>query len=488
MDVLTAYRKLQAAQEGRAVPAAQFRHVHLGNDAMVVCAYHLSGDLAAPIAFLYGTSRDDYRLAVVGEPRNRDLRFAALTSFAGDVVEWLRPFERTEPRTKLRRGRPPVTTQECIDAPQFVVPNPATSRWLFGSLGRALRYLRTDGDNPVDPLIPLLGGHLTFFNGRRVIPGSCLALVATDVLTQHWITGQTEPEDVNLATALAWVNPPEGLSGVEAAEEAETRLQPAGPVPDPEWDADVLSSVIQTYHDRKRAGASEEEAVTELREVATEALMPAYLACFETMDLVSELPVAASVGDRWESDQWYWSRHVERVVAGEAFFRRVLTPLGAASLLSRAEDAMGDLEQQMALDDPLVMARVLARGEGLSGDVLSVDVDNTEPGRGRATVRRPLVRVSPDESFGRPVGTALFFVDDPRVAATVWDVAADGSVTLRIHAGHGRGRDAAIEALPAVGDRVVFTPFGGNTFFPSTLPAEVPWTHQLPIIDAEGEE
>lgn len=485
MDVLTAYRKLQAAQEGRGVPAAQFRHVHLGNDAMVVCAYHLSGDISAPIAFMYGSTREDYRLALVGEPRNRDLRFAALTSFAQDVVEWLRPFERSELRTKVRRGRPPVTTRECIDAPQFVVPNPATAMWLCGTLGRALRYLRTDGDNPVDPSIPLLGAHLTFFNGRRVISGSCLTLVAADVLTQHWITGQTEPEDVNLATTLAWVNPPEGQSGVEAAEAAETRFQPAGPVPDPGWDADVLSPIIETYRARLRAGASQQEAITELRDVVTEALLPAYLACFETIDLVSELPVAASVADRWESDRWYWSRHVERVTVGEAYFRRVLSPLGAASLLSRAEDAVGELERQMALDDPLVMARVLARGEGLSGDVLSVDVDNIEPGRGRRTIRRPLLRVSPDEAFDRPVGTVLFLVDDPRVAATVWDVATDGSVTLRVHAGHGRSRDDGVAAMPAVGDRAVFTPFGGNAFFPRTLPDEIPWTHQLPVPDDE---
>jgi hypothetical protein len=438
---------------------------------------------------MYGTAREDFRLVLVGEPRNRDLRFAALAAFATDINEWLGRFHRTEIQTRPARGRrPATTTRECVNAPQIIVPNPSTAKWLFGTLGRALRYLRPDGDNPVDASIPLLGANLTFLDGRRVIPGSCLSLVAAEVLTQHWVTGQTEPEDVNLATALAWIDPPEGQSGVQAAEEAEASVQPAGPVPDPGWDADVLEGVIDSYRTRRRGGVPEDKAIEELRDVVVEALLPAYNGCFDAVALVTDLPEAASVSTRWANDRWFWTRHVERVLAGAAHFRRVLSPLGAASLLARAEDAVSELERQMALDDPLVMARILARGEGLSSEVLSVDVDNVEPGRGRATVRRPLLRVAPDEVFDRPVGTTLFLVDNPRVATTVWDLAPDGTVTLKVHGGHGRNRDDALSALPDVGDRATFTPIGSSSFYPNTLPDEVPWTHLMPVADGEDAE
>lgn len=43
----------------------------------------------------------------------------------------------------------------------------------------------------------------------------------TVVLRLHWATGQNAVEDAHLAALLAWIDPPPGRSGAEAAAEAE---------------------------------------------------------------------------------------------------------------------------------------------------------------------------------------------------------------------------------------------------------------------------
>src|SRR5690606_21727798 len=106
------------------------------------------------------------------------------------------------------------------------------------------------------PVLATTGAHLTFFGTRRDIPGSSLVLAATDLLTTHWVTGQTPAEDANLATVLAWIDPRDGRTGAEAAEEAETR-PPAGPVSDPRWDRAVLRPLVGAYGRARDDGVGE---------------------------------------------------------------------------------------------------------------------------------------------------------------------------------------------------------------------------------------
>lgn len=236
MTALRTHQTLQAAADRRAVATTTRRHVHLGSRPLVVVGYHLAGDPGAPLALVWGTARDQApHCMVVPEPRNRALRFEALDQFATELLAYLSRFE------------PLDDAGTCVDAPQLVVPNAATAEWLGGIVGRFTRNLRTDGDAPPPASVPLAGKHLSFFGD--LLPGSSVVIAATDALTLHWQTGQLPSEDLNLAALLGWIDPPEGLDGPAAARLGE-QAPPAGPDSDPNWDAEVLAELIQSWHAR----------------------------------------------------------------------------------------------------------------------------------------------------------------------------------------------------------------------------------------------
>ena len=219
MNALQTHQALLAATDRRAVAKTTRRHVHLSPRPLVLAGYHLAGDPGAPLALMWGTSRDEEpRCMVVPEPRNRGLRFEALDEFAAEFLTYLSEFEDRD------------ESGNCLDAPQLVVPNAATADWLGGIVGRFTRNLRTDGDAPAPPAVPLAGKHLFFF--ADLMPGSSLVLAATDVLTTHWQTGQLPSEDLNLAALLGWIDPPAGMDSPQAAREGEASLRPAQtPIP-----------------------------------------------------------------------------------------------------------------------------------------------------------------------------------------------------------------------------------------------------------------
>ncbi len=215
MNALHTHQALLAATEGRAIAKTTRRHVHLSERPLVLVGYHLAGDPGAPLALIWGTNRDEEpHCMVVPEPRNRGLRFEALAEFATEFLAYLCEFEDYD------------ETDVCVDAPQLVVPNTATANWLVGIVGRFTRNLRTDGDMPAPPSVPLAGKHLSFF--ADLMPGSCLVLAATDALTSHWQTGQLPSEDLNLAALLGWIDPPVGMAGPQAARAGEA-LSPGRP-------------------------------------------------------------------------------------------------------------------------------------------------------------------------------------------------------------------------------------------------------------------
>ena len=163
-----------------------------------------------------------------------------LAEFAAEFVAYLSEFEHRD------------DTGMCPDAPQLVVPNVATADWLGGIVGRFTRNLRTDGDAPAPPSVPLAGKHLSFF--ADPLPGSSLVLAATDALTTHWQTGQLPSEDLNLAALLGWIDPPAGMDGRQAARAGETS-PPAGPDSDPNWDAEIAGRADPGVARRGRRGS-----------------------------------------------------------------------------------------------------------------------------------------------------------------------------------------------------------------------------------------
>jgi hypothetical protein len=495
MDPYLTYQRLVAAETGAAQPVASYRHVHLSSRPLVLCAYRLAGDEGAPVAILYGQRPDAARLVVVGEPRNRSLRFQQLARLAADVESYLGPFwsrrvvpdDRGRPRLDPE-GRPKLL---AIDAPQLIVPNSGTADWLT-TLARSTVWLRTDGDHPVDAALPRFGAHLTHLTSRRATGGSANIVAATELLDLHWVTGQTNVEDASLATLLSWIDPDwldaawfpagtsvRGLNAVGAARLAED-LPSAGPVPDPTWDSSELEPAVAAYNQAVRAGVDPTTAIEAVSDAAADALAPAWAATWRAIELARAIPEAASVSDRWKLDRQAWTRHLVRVDAGRAWFRRFRTAIQAARLLAHSEAAAAELAADMAFDDQLVMARAVAAGTAIEGTVIERDDTNRQLGpSGRRTVIRPLIRLRPYDEGLQPVGTTLYWASNTSVELTLSDLANDGTITLTVTRG-------MRSPLPEVGDEVCLATFSRPKYYPDTLPTDVPWTHLLPAPPDEG--
>jgi hypothetical protein len=486
MDPLSAYRRLTAAATGIAQPIATRRHYHASDEPLVVCCYHLSGDPGAPIGFLYGTDRTKPEIDVIGEPRNRELRFRGLERFARNINSYIGKFTSVTPIAD-RHGQPRLTHNgdplvAALDAPQLLVPNVATAQWL-GVLARSALWLRTDGDHPVDPELPLMARHLMHLSERRAIPGSSNLLSATEWLGMHWITGQTHFEDANVATMLSWVDPewprPSWFDGLEhppldhhAASRAEL-LPSAGPVPDPAWDKTELEPAIARFN-AEDAG-NEGVAHAQIRTLLATALTPAWTACWRSIDLLRQLPEANSVPSRWEADRRAWGMHAQRAATGRANFRRHRSMVQNARLLTLNEDVQAQFEVAVAFDDPLVMARHVAAGDAIEGEVVSLDRSNFVLGPTGHSRSRPIISITPDDEVLLPVGTEVVWADDARIRGEISRLpSTDGTLEVTVNAGM---RSAS---MPNPGTRGIFSALIPPARYPETVPDEVPWTHGIP--------
>ena len=471
MNPLHTHQALLAAASRRAVAKTSRRHVHLSPRPMVLVGYHLAGDLGAPLALMWSTSRhEEPRCVVVTEPRNRELRFEALAEFAAEFLAYLARFEARD------------EAGVCVEAPQLIVPNGATAEWLGGIVGRFTRNLRADGDPPAPSSVPLAGKHLSFL--ADLMPGSSLVLAATDALTTHWQTGQLPSEDLNLAALLAWIDPPGGMDGPQAAREGEAS-PPAGPDSDPNWDADVLAELIQDWHaanDQAAQSAVRRELEAEIREQ----LAPGWGDCWRALDCLESLPVADHVASRWEYDRRSWSKHCDRIAQGRAYFRNIPTPVQGAIRLKMLEDRTEELHREMAWDDSLVMAAEVASGEALAGRMVAADLQRRSQNANGRRVRRPLIAIEPTIEFARPAGTTLFLSTAPGVRLEV--LPSDASGLIRLEVLSGAVQNTTIGLLPNVGDEVILSPFGRSEFYRRPMVEEIPWTHQQIVDNPEESE
>ncbi|MFG3011259.1 hypothetical protein ACGFZB_12490 [Streptomyces cinerochromogenes] len=511
MSLITTLARLEAVGSGRAQPAATVRHRHLSDHPLVFVPLTTAGETGAPLGALVGTDRDAPRLLVVPQPRDRDLRFTFLADLADVVLPYVEAYaesveaaERTETDPETGK-RVKVEAELCADAPQLIVPS-RTGLDFVRLLGRSMRFRRTaeqdpDAPYPAPPRVPLLGRWLTHYGERARVPGSSLLLALTDVLSRHWATGQSGLEDQHLGALLAWIDPPEGLTGAEAARHAELARDadgqllcpPAGPATDPAFDNKLLAPAIERYDRARTALAAAEDpleaddrlaaltlAEREVRDLVESRTRPTWDAVWRGLDLLRALPAGAHVEGRWTRDRWSFTAHRDRVLAGEPPQPRRDDAVTAANKLATREREQARLEAQEALDDPLVMAERRLAGEAFAGEVTDVVMAYSE---GRRPSPRPLVTVRTEDRphlaerakvyrslGGRPQSAEFVGLED------------DGALVLRILDKMGRGKEPEPGSVPEKGDPVCFTLFEheqrGGAKLPD--PEETPWTHGGP--------
>lgn len=511
MSLIATLARLEALEAGRAQPAATVRHRYLGERPLVFVPLTTAGEAGAPLGALVGTDRDAPRLLTVAQPRDRDLRFAFLAELADVVLPFLEefadavePVERsgTDPETGKRTK---VEAELCLDAPQIIVPGRAAVEYVR-MLGRSTRFRRTAEEDPeaaypAPPRVPMLGRWFTHYAERARVPGSSLLLAATDLLNRHWATGQSSLEDQHLGALLAWIDPPEGRSGADAAlvaelgrdERGQLLCPPAGPATDPVFDNRLLAPAVESYDRlRLRLAAAEEGsraegwfgeltvAEREIRRLLLTQLEPTWHAVWHAVDLLRELPEGARVADRWTRDRWSFTGHRDRVRAGEPPQPRRDDAVTAARKLVTRETAQAELDAQEALDDPLVLAGRRLAGEAFTGEVTEVVMAWSESKRPSP---RPLVTIRTDDRphLGERVKVYRSLEGHPQSAELVVRE-EDGSLVLRLLDRMGRSKDPAPGSVPAKGDLIAWTLFEhdqrGGPQLPE--PEDTPWTHGGP--------
>ena len=485
MTAVVSFARVRAVKTGRAQPIATVRHVHLSPRPLVLVPLALAGEANAPLAAMVGTHPDDDRLLVVPQPRNRDLRFTFVADLADAVLPYVHSYCYDIEHV---RGRDRFT-----GAPQVLVPNAAGVRFL-ALLGRSTRFRRTDGDYPVAPNVPLLGRWLTFLAERAETPGSAGLLALTDALALHWASGQSPVEDQNLAAVLGWIDPPEGLSGADAARAAEdpSVWPPAGPTTDPGFDADVLVPAIRAY-DRavETAGpVAQRRARTAIEEVLRGQLEPTWRLMWRGLDLLRALPPGASVADRWAADRAAFTGFREHVVGGGPPQGRRDGAVASARRLNRLERQLDEYEAARAFDDPLVLAAHRVTGAAFAGTVVTVDRDRRVENANGTPVNRPLVTVATADPVHLGPGTEVVAVSRRNQTGTVQCVGSivdKTHVTLELRGGMGRARVPPPGTVPDVGERLCYTSvLAGNVPAPPLPDTErTPWTHGGPPVPYE---
>ncbi len=486
MSTLTSLARVEAVHRGTAQPICTVRHVHVSQRPLVVIPLALAGEACAPMAAMVGGDLDAPRLLVVPQPRDRTRRFAFAAELADVVIPYIEGYFAAEETAAGGRGDEPRT--RYADAPQILVPNPAAVGFLR-LLGRSTRFRRTEGPYAVPETVPTLGRWLTFLAERADQPGSCLMVAATDALALHWATGQSPQEDLNLAALLAWIDPPEGTSGAQAAAAAEDPLvcPPAGPATDPTFDNEVLARLIAAYDHARTTGSDQAQrhAHAALEGALATQLEPTWRLMWQAIAVLRRLPPGRHVPVRWDADKDAFTAYAQHLRDGGAPQPRRDTAVAAARRLAWLERAHASYQVQRAFDDPLVMAEHRLTGEAFAGTVIAAE-PNRQDDTGRRRTLRPHITVETEDVVLVAPGTELTSPDRPKQKARVVSITAGNDrttrVVLELSGGMGRALTPAPGSVPELGDVVCYATFNDRyqplPDFPA--PEDTPWTHGGP--------
>ncbi|MRH93530.1 hypothetical protein GFY24_40095 [Nocardia sp. SYP-A9097] len=473
MSTLTALARAAALDRGRAQPIATVRHSHIAEQPMVCIPLTMAGEANAPLAFMAGTERESPRLWVVPQPRARDLRL----EFAGSLALTLHRYIGT-----YIGASPAVTGSHLGSAPQLWVPNHRGIDFLR-LLGRSTRFRSTTGPHAVGVAVPRLGMWLTYFAEQAERAGSSLLLAATDVIGQHWASGQSAVEDENLAALMAWIDPAPGSTAARGALEAEDPLlwPPAGPTTDPGFDREVLAPCIAEY-DRAGTVRARRRALSRIESALRGQLDPTWQMMWQAIDQLRELRPGAHVAQRWARDVDAFGRFNTYMAEGGVPQPKRDSPVAAAVRLNELERCRAEYDAQRAFDDPLVMAEFRLIGEAFAGTVTSIATDR-RIGAGRHAVLRPLATVvTSDPVRFAPGDGPLTDPARPQQKATVISVEdlPDGvQITLELASGMGRADIAPEGSVPTSGQPVCYGTLNATYQPRGSFPSrqDTPWTH-----------
>ncbi len=287
---------------------------------------------------------------------------------------------------------------------------------------------------------------------------------------------------------MAWIDPPAGMTGTQAAAAAEDPVAcpPAGPTTDPSFDNEVLAPAIEAYERAVAADSLVERRRAELEGVLRTQLEPTWRLMWRAVALLHDLPAGSRVAGRWAEDRDAFTNHCSHLDDGGVPQPRRDAAVAAAQRLHRLERAQASYDVQRAYDDPMVMADHRLTGEAFVGEVTAADPTRVDDS-GKRRVLRPRITVTTADVVLVTPGTTLASPDRPSSQkATVVSVARndDGTaeVVLELAGGMGSSLTPPPGSVPEVGERLCYTTLTGSFFPAGAFPSreETPWTHGGP--------
>jgi hypothetical protein len=482
MSTLTSLARAIAVERQTAQPICIVRHVHISEHPLVFIPLALAGEANAPLAVMIGDNRTTPELLTVAEPRDRDQRFAFAADPAAIVLEYITSYTGSQETIHGKDTRIRFT-----DAPQLLVPNQAGVAFTR-LLGRSTRFRKAEGQYAVAETVPVLGRWLTFYTERTEVPPSSLTLAMTEVLALHWATGQSPVEDLNLGALLGWIDPPRGLTGAQAAAQAEdpVRCPPAGPATDPTFDNELLEPRFLAVRTAKMTGGGPamQRAKTALSDALATQLEPTWSLMWRAVDLLRGLSPGGHVSTRWDRDRDAFTWHANHLRDGGPPQPRRDSAVSAARRLADLEKVQAEYAAQRTFDDPLVMAESRMTGEAFAGTVVAAEPDRIDA-TGRRRVLRPRITVETDDVAVPEPGAVLTSPARPAqetrvVSATL--VGESTRIVLDLKGGMGRALTPEPGSVPAVGESVCYATFtdGFQRVPEFPAPEDTPWTHGGP--------
>lgn len=492
MSMVSALARMEAMEAMTAMPLTAFRHRRISDRPLVVVPLTMAGEAGTPLAAMVGDAKRSPKLLVVAQPRNRDQRFEFAADLGRIVMDYIDSCRRDRREIASRRDG---TRSRYTNAPQILVPNPGGIKAL-ADLGRMCRFRSTTGAYPVPAVVPELGKWLTFLVGTAEQAGTSMLLPVTGMLAEHWATGQSVLEDQNLASLMAWIAPPEGVSVEQAVADAENPAvcPPAGPATSPEFDNTYLAPAIKRFDAARTAGNQQRLAAAEddLRELIGEQMQPTWRMIWKAVSLLRGVPEAPRAAVRFKEDCASFTDYSDYQDSGGLPQRKRDDAIGAAKRLSRLERAVANFEADMAFDDPFVLADRRSVGEAFAGTVVTAEPDRVVTTDSNRRVPRPLVTIRTLDPTRLADDTKLISPSmPPRHKAVIVSTERDGEaslVTVEITGGMGRRLVPEPGTVPAIGQHVAYLPDPGwrpTPLFPA--PSQVPWTHSA-TTDAQDPE
>lgn len=475
MSLLASLLRLRADASGNAIRTSHVRHLYLSDQPLMVLPLKRTGPAARPLAVMLGTSPLRPRLLIAPPSGSTATMLTALAeAMTGHIASHHRAKEYL-PATATRPAR-----AHYLDAPQLLVPNQQAVQFLR-TLASDLRLRRLDDQTPPAQSIRRLGQWLTHFTDRAQMPGSAALVPLTDLLAMHWITGQSPQDDDDLATLLAWIDPPPGSTdGRDAARRAEDpdTHRCAGPDTDATFDNEKLTPLVDAY------ARDPSPALQDLEQLLAAYLQPTWNFLWQAYALLQAIPQTASAGRRWAAERVEFTGHTTRLDQGGRPRPARDQAVAAAISLERREAARVAFNADRALEDPFVRAELRSTGDAVGGTVTAVDDQHTVCGAGGRDMWRPRITLSTQDPVHLEPGRLLASHLHRTARYQVRDLiagAVDTLVELEITAGMGTVDRPNHTVLPSAGAFLVLTAAPERFRMPG-FPSrdQTPWTHGGP--------